>query len=91
MIMEKLSAHSSRLYHINIKSIASYVVVNQKFNDLKIFVIWNDMLGHPRSSMMQRIIEHSHGHPLKNHKLFLPNEYSCAAFSQDKFDSQTIR
>ena len=33
LIMEKLSAFSSRLYHTNIKSIKSYVVVNQKFND----------------------------------------------------------
>ena len=29
-------------------------------------ILWHDKLGHPRSSMMWRIIEHSHGHPLKN-------------------------
>ena len=61
LIMEKLSAFSSRLYHTTIKSIESYVVVNQKFNDPKVFVIWHDRLGHPGSSMMRRIIEHSHG------------------------------
>ena len=33
LIMEKLSAFSSRLYHTNIKPIELYVVVNQKFND----------------------------------------------------------
>ena len=59
LIMEKLPAFSSRLYHTTIKPIESYVVVNQKFND-------HDRLGHPGSSMMHRIIEHSHGHPLKN-------------------------
>ena len=52
LIMEKLSTFSSRLYHTNIKSIESYVVVDKKFNDPKTFVIWHDRLGHPRSSMM---------------------------------------
>ena len=34
--------------------------------------------------MMQRIIEQSHGHPLKNHKILLPNEFSCNPYSQGK-------
>nr|CAN83828.1 hypothetical protein VITISV_033034 [Vitis vinifera] len=34
--------------------------------------------------MMRRIIECSHGHPLKNQKIFSPNEYSCVACSQGK-------
>ena len=66
LIMEKLSTFSSRLYRTTIKLIESYVVMNQKFNDLKVFVIWHDRLGHPGSSMMHQMIEHSHGHPLKN-------------------------
>ena len=69
LIMEKLSAFSSGLYHTTLKPIESYVVVNQKFNDPKVFVIWQDKLGHPGSSMMRQIIEHSHGHPLKNQKI----------------------
>ena len=77
LIMEKLSTFSFGLYKTNIKSIELYVVVNQKFNDPKTFVLWHDMLGHPGSSMMWRIIEHSHGHPLKNQKILLPNEYLC--------------
>ena len=84
LIMEKLSTFSSGLYHTTIKPIESYVVMNQKFNDPKVLVLWNDRLSHPRSSMMRRIIEHSHGHPLKNQKSLLPNEYSCVACSQDK-------
>ena len=56
LIMEKLSAYSSRLYHTNIKTIKSYVVVNQKFNDSKTFVLWHDRLSRPRSLMMRRII-----------------------------------
>ena len=37
LIMEKLLAFSSRLYHTTIKPIESYVVMNQKFNDPKVF------------------------------------------------------
>ena len=84
LIMEKLPAISSGLYHTTIKPIESYFFFNQKFNDPKVFVIWHEGLGHPRFSMMHQIIEHSHGHPLKNQKSFLPNEYSCVACLQDK-------
>ena len=84
LVIEKLSATSSGLYHTTIKFIESYVVVNQKFNDPKTFVLWHDRLGHPESSMMRRIIEHSHGHPLKNQEILLPNKYPCAACSQGK-------
>jgi hypothetical protein len=34
--------------------------------------------------MMRRIIENSHGHPLKNQKILLPSDYPCAACSQCK-------
>ena len=40
LIVEKLSAFSSGLYHTIIKSIESYLVVNQKFNNLMIFILW---------------------------------------------------
>ena len=84
LIMEKLSAFSYGLYHTNVKPIESYVVMNQKFNDPKTFVLWVDRPGHPRSSMMWRIIEHSCGHPLKNQKIIFSNEYPCASCSQGK-------
>ena len=58
IVAEKLLAFSSGLYHTTIKSIESNVVVNQKFNDPKIFNLWHDRLGHPGSSMIRRIIEH---------------------------------
>ena len=51
-IMERLSVFFSKWYHTTIKLIESYVVVNQKFNNPKVFVLWHDRLGHPRSSMM---------------------------------------
>jgi hypothetical protein len=34
--------------------------------------------------MMRRIIENSHGHPLKNQKILLPSDNPCSACSQDK-------
>ena len=84
IVAEKLSAFYPWLYHTIIKSIESNVVVNQKFNYLKIFNLWHDRLGHPGSSMIRRIIEHSNEHPLKNQKNLLPNELSCEACSQGK-------
>ena len=84
LIMKNFPAFSYGLYLTNIKSIESYVIVNQKFNDLKTFVLWHDRLGHPGSSMMQRIIKHSHGHQLKNQNILLPNKYPCTACSQGK-------
>ena len=66
LVVEKLSAFSFGLYHTIIKSIKSYVVMNQTFNDPSIFILWHDMLGHPGSLMMRRIIGHSHGYLLKN-------------------------
>ena len=65
-IIEKLSAFSFGLYHTIIKHIEPYVIMNQKFNYPKRFILLHDRLGHPESPMMQRIFEHSHGHPLKN-------------------------
>ena len=49
LVVETLLAFSTGLYHTTIKPIESYVVVNQKFNDPKTFVLWHDRLGHPGS------------------------------------------
>ena len=82
--IEKLSATSSRLYHTTIKPIESYVIVKKNFNYSKTLVLWHDRLGHPGSLMMQRIIEYSYGHLLKNQEILLLNKYPCAAGSQGK-------
>ena len=84
IVAENLPAFSFGLYHTTIKPIESYAVMNHKFNDPKIFTLWHNRLGHPGSSMMRRIIEQSHGHPLKNQKILLPNEFSCDPCSQGK-------
>ena len=84
LVVDTLLAFSIGLYHTTIKLIESYVIVNQKFNDPKTFVLWHDKLGHPRSSIMRRIIENSQGHELKNQKILLSHEYLCVACSQGK-------
>ena len=55
-----------------------------KFNDPKIFTLCHNKLGHPGSLMMQQILKQSHGHPLMNQKILLPNEFSCDPCSQGK-------
>ena len=52
IVVEKLPAFSSELYHTTIKPIKSYAIMNQKFNDPNIFTLWHNRLGYPGSSMM---------------------------------------
>ena len=66
------------------KSIESNIVMHQKCSDPKQFMLWHDRLGHPGSIMMRRVIENTHGHPLKNLKILLPSENPCVAYSQGK-------
>ena len=66
------------------RTIDSNVAVHQKYSNPDIFTLWHDLLGHLRSVMMCRIIENSHGHPLKNQKILLPSDYPCSACSQGK-------
>ena len=83
-ILETLPIFSSGLYYTHIRVIETYTTMNLKFMNLNMFTIWHDRLGHPGSIMMRRIIENSHGHPLKNHKILQSNELSCIACSQGK-------
>jgi hypothetical protein len=59
--------------------------MHQTCSDPKIFMLWHDCLGHSGTIIMRRIIENSHGHPLKNQKIHLPSDYPCVACSQSKF------
>ena len=49
IVAEKLPSFSYGLYHMTIKTIESYAVINQKFNDPMIFTLRHNMLGHPGS------------------------------------------
>nr|CAN64376.1 hypothetical protein VITISV_004557 [Vitis vinifera] len=80
-ILEKLISYSYGLYRTITRLIESYAVMNQKFCDLKTFMIWHERLGHPGLSMMCRIINSSFGHPLKNQKILMPNDYNCVVCS----------
>ena len=53
-------------------------------------MLWHDHFGHPRSIMMRRIIENSHGHPLKNQKILLSSDYPCSACSQSKLITKPL-
>jgi len=67
-----------------IKFIEINVVIHQKYSHPKICMIWHDRLGDPGSIMMRWIIENLHRYPLKNLKILLPSENTCAACSQGK-------
>ena len=60
LVMEKLSTFSSGLYYTIITTIELNMVMSQKLSHPNIFIFWHDRLGHPRSTMMRRIIENSH-------------------------------
>ena len=55
-ILEQSSALSCGLYQTTIRSIESYAVMNQKFNDSNAFLLRHERLGHLGISMMRRII-----------------------------------
>lgn len=60
------------------------MVVEQKFTNHDNFIIWHDWLGHSRSVMMQKIINNSCGHMLKNQRSLQSNSFLCIIFSQRK-------
>ena len=84
LVAEKLPAFSSGLYYTTITTIELNMVMSQKLSHPNIFMLWHDRFGHPGSTMMRRIIENSHGHPLKNQKIILSSDYPCTACSQGK-------
>ena len=67
-ILEKLPVFSSGLYYTIINAIESHAMMNQKFNNPKMFMLWHNRLVHAGATMMRKIIENSNGHKLKNHK-----------------------
>ncbi|KAM1778054.1 hypothetical protein PS1_044952 [Malus domestica] len=83
-ILEKLHGLSSGLYCTYIKTVEAYTVMNQKFIDSKVYMLWHDRLGHPGSTMMRRIITNSNGHPLLSKHINVSNDNPCKACSQGK-------
>ena len=59
-------------------------MIKNKLFDPKVFILWHDQFGHPDAIMIRRITKNSNVHPLKNQKVLLSNEFSCASCSQGK-------
>ena len=80
-ILEQLISLSYGLYQTNLES---HVVMNQKFNDPKAFLLWHERHGHPRLSMMHCIDQNSNGHPLTSRQILKYHDFSCNTCSQGK-------
>ncbi|KAM2145223.1 hypothetical protein COP2_047875 [Malus domestica] len=83
-ILEKLHGLSSGLYYTYIKTVETHAVMNQKFMDSKVYMLWHNRLGHPGSTMMRIIITNSNGHPLLSRHIDVSNDNLCKACSQGK-------
>ena len=83
-ILEQLPSLSCGLYQTTIRSIESYAVMNQKFNDSQAFLLWHERLRHPEISMMRRIVQNSNGHQLTSRQILVTNGYTCVACSKCK-------
>ena len=83
-ILEQLPSLSCGLYQTTIRSIESYVVIYQKFNDSNAFLLWHERLMHPRNSMIRRIIQNCNGHPLTSRQILVTDGYTCATCSKGK-------
>ncbi|GJV23042.1 disease resistance CC-NBS-LRR class family protein [Tanacetum coccineum] len=67
-VFEKLPMLHSGLHYTHINVPQAHMAVKEKYCDPGIFSLWHDRLGHPGSTMMKRIIENAHGHPVKDQK-----------------------
>ena len=83
-ILEQLPSLSCGLYQTTIRSIESYAVMNQKFNDSNAFLLWHEQLGHLGISMMHCIVQNSNGHPLTSRQILVTDGYTCTACSKGK-------
>ena len=74
LVLEELLIFSFGLHYTTLRKIEANVTIHQKCSNPKIFMLWYNHLRHPRSTMMHRIIENSHGHPLMNQKILSPSD-----------------
>ena len=83
-VLERLPKLTTGLHYTYIHVIESHMAVKEKSYDPSIIKLWPDRLGHPGSIMIRRIIENSHGHPLKGQRIPQSNEMPCTACSLGK-------
>ncbi|XP_012842190.1 PREDICTED: uncharacterized protein LOC105962428 [Erythranthe guttata] len=84
IVHEKFEATASGLYCVQIRAFESYATMPWKLVNPDIHGLWHDRLGHPGTTMMRRIAQHTKGHPLKDTKILMSNEYFCESCSQGK-------
>lgn len=85
--LEKLKCLSNGLYMTTIRSIEANHIVNQKLTNSSSFFLWHDRLGYPGQSMMRRILNSSHGHPLTNKDLVF-SDTLCQTCSLRKLNTR---
>ncbi|KAI3754347.1 hypothetical protein L1987_54129 [Smallanthus sonchifolius] len=84
-ILEKLPMLHSGLHYTHINVPQAHMAIKEKCCDHGIFNLWHDRLGHPGSTMMKRIIENTHGHPLKDQKIPQTDKiHQCSSCSLGK-------
>ena len=84
-ILEKLRSLECGLYLTTITTVEPYAILNSKFSNLPLIVLWHEQLGHPGTSMLRRILHQSNGHSLTNGHISSHNHYNCIACTQGKF------
>ncbi|GJV04362.1 disease resistance CC-NBS-LRR class family protein [Tanacetum coccineum] len=67
-VFEKLPMLHYGLHYTHINVPQAHMAVKEKYCDPGIFSLWHDRLGHLGSTMMKRVVENTHGHPLKDQK-----------------------
>ena len=83
-ILEKLQSLDCGLYLTTINTVESYAIMNPKFSNSPLIVLWHERLGHPSTSMLRRILHQSNGHSLTNGHISSHNHYNCIACTQGK-------
>ncbi|KAK1406586.1 hypothetical protein QVD17_42024 [Tagetes erecta] len=68
-IFEEMPMLHSGLHYTYINVPQAHMAVKEKIYDPSTLNLWHDRLGHPGSTMMNRIIENTHGHSLKGQKI----------------------
>ncbi|GJW52752.1 disease resistance CC-NBS-LRR class family protein [Tanacetum coccineum] len=84
-VLEKLPMLHSGLHYTYLSMEESHMVIKEKSCDPGIVSMWHDRLGHPGSTLMKRIIESTHGHPLKDQKILQMDKMApCSSCSLGK-------
>jgi hypothetical protein len=81
-VVERLPSSPSGLYYTYVKPTEEYVAMKTIFRNIESFRIWHDRLGHPRLSMMRRIINNFTGHDVRSFPD--PEDFICTACAKGK-------